>query len=375
MNSLSLSTNPPSYDDRRTYTFGLDRFEEAKSYLQEHGFVVLERVLDEDLATRALHGLYDCAAELIGEEGEAFRADWKKRRPSKNWPGTMNGGMCQVFGHLPVQWEVRMACRPVFERLYGVDCTADPGALRTSMDGYCLMDGARDYQTKPADENMHVDVALPNVNVYPSRMVQGVANLCDSLDPQSGGFVCVPRAWKQHASLLRALGRHEERDNWIKFTPAQREALYARVGQRPIRVYAESGSMILWYSETPHCNTIPAPIAQPDQDNTRVHVRNTRIRAVTYVCMAPPFDPPAFLSSGKSGSTKRLKGPTAASLQTKRLEALEQRRCTAHWPWLYFKCFSRYPHAYGPQGDLRPRIDAILARPLVLPPEALALVG
>ena len=79
--------------------------------------------------------------------------------------------MSQYIGHSQVQWDLRVRCRPIFEKLWGSQ------ELKTSFDGLCFMNGVRKYEERPDNAFLHSDQS-PSKNCLWSY--QGIMTLTDS---------------------------------------------------------------------------------------------------------------------------------------------------------------------------------------------------
>lgn len=91
--------------------------------------------------------------------------------------------MIQYIGHSKPQWELRKKAIPLFETLWKTK------HLKSSFDGFCFMNGNRDYQARPINSFLHCDQAPIHKGVW---SYQGVLTLTNS-GPDEGGFVCVPK--------------------------------------------------------------------------------------------------------------------------------------------------------------------------------------
>lgn len=96
--------------------------------------------------------------------------------------------MIQYIGHSQIQWDMRKRCKPIFEKLWKTN------DLKTSFDGFCFMNGVRNYKPREDNSFMHCDQA-PCKNYLWSY--QGLVSLTDS-GPDAGGFVVVPRSHRYH---------------------------------------------------------------------------------------------------------------------------------------------------------------------------------
>jgi hypothetical protein len=59
--------------------------------------------------------------------------------------------MIQYVGHSQVQWDLRKKAKPIFEEIWGTE------KLKSSFDGFCFMNGKRNYQARSNDAFLHCD--------------------------------------------------------------------------------------------------------------------------------------------------------------------------------------------------------------------------
>jgi len=149
---------------------------------------------------------------------------------------------------------------------------------------------------------VQIDVKTPTV----FECVQGYVTLEDADNVNDGSLLVIDRGHFLHAPYFRT---NEKRGNW-HLLPA---AFLKKVNPKRnpiIPVLAKKGSMVLWYSRTPHQGRPPTAAG--------------RNRAVVYVCHAP----------------KQLM--TQKDLDA-RANAWKNGLMTSHWPVLDATCFPHKP--------------------------------
>lgn len=262
------------------YRFDLDH-PAWPGFLDEHGFVVLRRVVAD--APDFVSSLWDLC-EALGE-GLDRRIPATLQR-GRAWPAMLHGGMIQYVGHSAAQWALRERVAPAFARLHGVGADA----LATSFDGLCFMSGQRTYQPRGPLSIIHTDQGPHR----PARWsVQGLVNLVDN-DARAGGLCVVPGSHRAHAAFFRER-RLAPPGDWYLFNEEEKkDPLFARV----LKVCGEAGDLMLWDSRTFHGNTIPSePV----------------VRACAYICMLP-------------------KDQIPRAVLPRRAQAVAERRCSNHHP-------------------------------------------
>jgi ectoine hydroxylase-related dioxygenase (phytanoyl-CoA dioxygenase family) len=275
-----------------SYRFTLDD-PRWPAFLDEHGFVVIRRVVAD--APAFVAAFWELIEALAG--GRLDRRNAATLRLGRNWPAMLHGGMIQYVGHSAAQWELRERCAPVFAKLYGVAVDA----LATSFDGLCLMSGQRTYRPRSPIGFVHTDQAPHR----PAKWsIQGLVNLVDN-DESAGGLVVIPGTHRLHAEYFRKIGR-ERGSDWYLFSDEEKKDPLFR---KHLKVCGEAGDVMLFDSRTFHCNTTPSRAVD---------------RACAYVCMLP-------------------KGQVPKGVVPKRAEALAERRCSSHHPGEGFRVFPRLP--------------------------------
>ena len=73
-------------------------------------------------------------------EGRLDRNDLSTQILGKNYPPVLHGGMIQYIAHSKPQWELRRLTKPIFKTLWKTE------DLKTSFDGFCFMNGMRNYK-------------------------------------------------------------------------------------------------------------------------------------------------------------------------------------------------------------------------------------
>ena len=104
-------------------------------------------------------------------DGTLSRKDPDSQILSKNYPPVLHGGMIQYVGHSKPQWSLRKRSIPLFQKLWKTDY------LKSSFDGFCFMNGNRNYQKVPINSFLHCDQSPTKGKVW---SYQGVLTLTDA---------------------------------------------------------------------------------------------------------------------------------------------------------------------------------------------------
>jgi hypothetical protein len=297
---------------------------ELKRHLDEHGYVVVPNVLTAAECDATVDGMWQWLDTF--SEGQVKRNDpatWKRHWPYTHGPK----GIIQWYsiGHAPFVWDVRQHPRVhrVFTEVWGPASPASPASpgqdqdLLVSFDGVCIQRPpeqlrAGSHSAPLSDTWQHADKGKTKMD---QLSVQSFVNL-EETDEGDGCLVVRPGSHKLHKLFLETFGDDFDRSDWLLLEQKHRD-WYDAQGCPAKRVAAPKGAMVLWRSETIHCNST----AQPG----RAHPE--RFRYVVYVCMAP-----RSLAS-------------AATLRKKQLY-FEQGRMTSHYPH-QLKVFPKRPFLHG----------------------------
>ncbi len=84
-------------------------------------------------------------------DGKLNKNDKSTQKLGKNYPVVLHGGMIQYIGHSKPQWELRKLCKPLFQKLWNCD------HVKTSFDGFCFMNGVRNYKKVENNSFLHSD--------------------------------------------------------------------------------------------------------------------------------------------------------------------------------------------------------------------------
>ena len=224
------------------YRFAFEDEQAWRGHLQSEGFVVIANYIPKADCDRYVQDFWGVMEVL--SDGSLDRNDPNTHVLSKSYPPVMHGGMIQYIGHSKPQWELRKRAVPLFAKLWKTN------KLRTSFDGFCFMNGERNYQNRPINSFLHCDQAPIHRDVW---SFQGVQTLSNSGEDE-GGFVCCPKTNLIHQKWFREHGMENSKTNWYKFTEDEKkeEAL-----AHCIKVNSQASDFILFDSRTFHCNTIP----------------------------------------------------------------------------------------------------------------------
>jgi ectoine hydroxylase-related dioxygenase (phytanoyl-CoA dioxygenase family) len=285
----------------KEYRFPLSNIKDWKKYLEENGFVVVSSVISKEECKKYLNEMWNVLEILSeGKVNQKDKTTWTK---AKNYPFMLHGGMIQYIGHSQFQWDLREKCSELFAQLWNVKNTE----LATSFDGFCLMNGIRNYRKNSLNSFLHTDQS-PNRNKLWSY--QGFVNLEDC-DDDSGGFVCVPKSHTIHRKFLEENFDITEKrfsGDWILFSDEEKTKYNSVLGNVQ-KINCKAGDFILWDSRTFHCNTVPT---------------KSVIRACVYICMIPKKNVPD-------------------EVLEKRKKALTELRCCSHHPGEGLKLFPKAP--------------------------------
>lgn len=272
-----------------------------RRHLDEKGYVVLTDVVPNP--QQHFHQLFSDLALL----GTGINPYDPSTLTTKHMPGYVNVGIIKDpkagMAHSRFMWDARVACKPVFQQLYGITTTTTTtddsttttnngggsSGLITSFDtagvftNYHLPEIGHKSKTKPAW--YHVDQGHLALGLG-RQCIQGALNLLDA-NRSTGGFVVCPGSHLALEDTLRVAGS-KRRSNFVQLgsnNPKDDIAGFkALLGKYPpILVEAPAGSMILWDSRTIHANShhlSPTPIA-PNPNFPGV------LRAMAYLCMMP----------------------------------------------------------------------------------------
>ena len=337
--------------------------QEKLSFLYEHGYVVIEGLVDAEECARShkemveAHALWD--ARLSMRDDEAWR--------SANMPlGTIHG-INRLFGHFPFQYRLRQQPKYAqamsefwtnyFRAFKGQkDRTCTPYDLVTSFDACGLY---KAYQPRKNPKTMcwaHTDQG-PHKGAEPldGHCLQGLINLVDSTGPYDGTLVVYDKSHRVHAGLFASIEGtkdyekadesdwHRYPEAWIRSIavdgrPYLSEGDPDRHNPAPVpmvrtRVHAPAGAGVFWFSKTLHENQAPY---------VEYEYCQARDRAVQYVCHIPK----EFL--------------TSHDIQERR-KAYEEVRQSNHWA-AAGRChlFAKYPRIHGGNvAELKEKVDKI----------------
>lgn len=170
--------------------------------MSEQGFVVISNWLGKEECAKYVDDFWEIMEILA--DGVLDRKDPTTQVLSKNYPPVLHGGMIQYVGHSRPQWELRKHLMPLFQRLWKTD------KLKSSFDGFCFMNGRRNYRDSPINSFLHCDQSPTRDQVW---SYQGVLTLTDSGENQ-GGFVVVPRSHLQHRQYFADKGMLDFKKDW-----------------------------------------------------------------------------------------------------------------------------------------------------------------
>jgi len=284
---MQKSTNHDSY------RFDFKDTESWLSHLQDKGFVVVSGVISPEDSQRVIQEMKECLQKFSPN-----LTDEKSFADSKNYPFMLHGGMVQYVGHSKFQWEMREKVAPIFAKVWDCEVTD----LASSFDGFCFMDGRRDYRPQLPLSFVHSDQSPKRDYLW---SVQGLVNLNDCGE-KDGGLVLIPESHKIHQEIFRKFNRQHIEMDWYKFSTEEKKD---PVFKNYIKICGKAGDFMMWDSRTFHCNTVPTTL---------------NVRACVYVCEVP-------------------KSMVPVDVIKKRATAWMGRRCSSHQPGDGFRSFPVVP--------------------------------
>jgi len=276
-----------------------------ETLLEQHGFLVIEKVLEPREVTATVEGMWSWLLRLCPSLRRDDLQTWKA-----NLPYTMGAkGLMQWYrvGHQQFVWDIRQnpEVYRVFQTLW------KENDLLVSYDGICFQappELTGKYSEKYSEPWWHMDQGKKKRGFH---CVQAFVNLEETTE-EDGCFICLPGSHKFHQEFMDIFGAEYGNNDWVKLEEKHR-AWYLAKGLRPVRVPCPKGGMVLWDSRTVHCNA------------SALRGRKTlRPRIVIYVCMTP----------------RRL--IKTADLKKKQ-KYFHEGRMTSHWPHI-IHVFPKIPY-------------------------------
>eukprot|EP01113_Clastostelium_recurvatum_P038408 TRINITY_DN574_c0_g1_i2.p1 TRINITY_DN574_c0_g1~~TRINITY_DN574_c0_g1_i2.p1 ORF type:complete len:468 (-),score=77.12 TRINITY_DN574_c0_g1_i2:178-1581(-) len=285
----------------------------ARAYLDDHGYVVFEKVADSDQLNTALGLFWDLV--------ELKRPQIKRTDPNtwidEYWPADTNVGIMagHGIGQSPFLWYARTLpnVKRAFANVWGSE------DLLVSFDGCGVF---RPIEHNPEWQTMggwhHID---QNMRRKQGRhAIQGLLNILPS-GPDDGGFVCVPRSpamMDRTFEKYHDLGNMKSRDYFrvptdSHFWQEELEAINRSDDNKhdlmSVKIVLDAGDFIMWDSRCIHCSHPPtAPSSHPD-------AATSLKRLAAYICMVPTD-----------------KSSNLAELIKYRVYAFQMGITTSHWP-------------------------------------------
>lgn len=338
------------------------------AFLQEHGWVVIDGVATQEECNKMVANIQQFFQLWDARLKPGSSPDlWMT---SKLPPGGIHG-IVRATGHIQAQWDARQ--HPNVHRCYA-EYWKDQD-LRVSFDAFNFI---RAGSAKESRTWRHSDQGPPTrkpvvfldgtstTTPLEGRCLQGYLCLIDSTGENDGGLLLSDKGHRTHAEFFRRNPQYADNGgadgNWVRFTKEhllenggppdfidtiekdgrewlspsdpEKNAPYP-VPMRTTRIGAKAGSMVFWYSRTPHESSPPTPQGKD--------------RAVVYVCMAP------------------AKWLTKADI-LRRKKAWEEKRQTSHWPCggqTKFLGPRFYPDDYKVR---KPKLDEMTKDPLLKSP-------
>lgn len=276
-----------------------DLIETALKKLSEEGYCVIPDVVSAQKCMEVRNGIH----KYMKEVGVDFSDGSLKRGDYPNQQGIIQHlgvGQCQSI------WEMREDenVARIFEIIFGTN------DLVVSFDGACVQPTGMRDTVRP----MHTDQSHKKLG---RLCIQGYVNLTPALDEGTGTLMVIPGGHLKHTEFAR---NHPDlvapqSNDWFQYE----EKHWNELGGKPIRVFGDVGSLVLWDSRTPHrgappSKQLPASIVEKE-------------RNVVYVC----YQPRTLLKE---------------KMRIAKVKAYNERRMTSHWP-TKIKLFPKSWQTYG----------------------------
>jgi ectoine hydroxylase-related dioxygenase (phytanoyl-CoA dioxygenase family) len=300
----------PNQQTHSSYRINFDDTANWLAQLQKEGFVVIGGVVSHEDCEKILQAMKLCLTKLSPNLKIDNQESWSI---NENYPPMGRGGMIDYVAHTKFQWELREKVTPVFAKVWNCAVTD----LATSFDGFCFMNGKRNYSPVHPLQYVHTDQSPQRDYLW---TVQGLLNLCDN-EETDGGLVVVPGSHKTHHQVLNEIGKGDVKADWYKFSEEDKKNEKLFAGH--MKVCAKAGDFIIWDSRLFHSYMTPT---------------SQNIRACAYICQVP-----------KDKMPEEVKG--------KRGEAWKEKRCSSHAPGEGFELFGALPKNADPV--LKERVEEV----------------
>ncbi|KAJ5697463.1 transcriptional regulator family: Fungal Specific TF [Penicillium malachiteum] len=279
--------------------------------LQSEGVVVIKNVMS---ASKAAY-YQQKALDWLQSFGTALDYNDPSTWIDENFPvqGKVNNFTGYCVSHEKFMWDARMEPKVLeaFAKVWGTD------ELLVSFDALNI--------TLPNRKDKPAPKPWPHVDQSPFRRglhcVQGIINLSQA-GPEDGSLIVLPKSSTLSDEFFDT---QVDPSTWLekdfRFFSEEEMQWYAARGNKPKKVLADPGDLILWDSRTVHWGGEPTP-------------KSDTIRTVIYASYSP------------------VSLATAETLERKK-EAIESFRATTHWP--HDNIVLRDKILYLPDGTADPR--------------------
>lgn len=239
--------------------------DEARAYMQQHGYVVIADVVSREEIERAK----DLFWQHVTAASPNLRREDVSTWIDENWIADPATGIVHTrgIGHSEFVWSIRdiPKVRQTFAELWETDKLLVSFDRANIFRPWHAADAPADWKTKGGW--WHVD---QSPLVHPGLdCVQGLVNLYDA-DETTGGFCVIPGS-VNHFSELQTVPHTRD----FVAIPRNHSILNTQ-GQL---ICHRAGDLVLWDSRTAHCNhpAVETPRSDP----------NEPLRLTVYVCMTP----------------------------------------------------------------------------------------
>ena len=203
--------------------FKLDDPDGYIKYLDEHGYVVIDDIIEDSVRAQLVEKFWECWMECSPNFDRNDKSTWN----IKNSPMMFAKGMAVFSGlpHCDFAWATRLHpnIKRVFSHIHGTD------KLCTSFDGFSVFFTKDQHPPKWLHTDQH-----PSNTEY---CIQGAYNFLPVTE-SSAGFIVVPGSHKETRDTKKS-------GDWV---PVDDDT-------RAVKLLVPHNTLVLWNSKTVHANT------------------------------------------------------------------------------------------------------------------------